>query len=93
MTHDSITSHRILKISELTRVIASQLTSLSRRSAVNLACVCRYLEEPVLSTLWEEQRTLYTLLKVLPEETWHFERYDRTVCVLDSPSWKLIAKT
>ena len=80
MTHDSITPHRMFKISELARVIASQLISVSRGSVVNLACVSRYLEEPVLSTLWEEQRSLYPLLRVLSEETWCFEYYDRRVC-------------
>ena len=67
MTHDS-TPHRIFKISELTRLIASQLVLISRRSTMNLACTCRALEEPTLSTLWETQRSLFTLLKVLPRE-------------------------
>ena len=72
MTYDD-TSHRIFKISELTRLIASQLVLNSRQSAVNLACACRYLEEPVLSMVWETQRSLCTLLKVLPEGTWDYE--------------------
>ena len=71
MVHDS-TPHRIFKISELTRLIASHLVFFSRKSAVNLACACRYLEEPVLSTLWETQQTLNNLLKVVPGGTWHF---------------------
>jgi len=50
MTHDS-TPHRIFKISELTRLIASELVPISRKSTVNLACACRSLEEPNLSTL------------------------------------------
>ena len=61
--------HRVFKISELTRVIASHLTPAGSGSAVNPACSCRCLEEPVLSTLWETQPSLQTLLKVLPEET------------------------
>ena len=61
--------HRVFKISELTRPIASQLVLISRQSAVNLACTCRSLEEPMLSTLWETQWSLYTLLEVFPEET------------------------
>jgi len=65
MTHDN-TPHRIFKISELTRLIASQLVLISRGNAVNLACACRCLEEPALSTLWETQSALYTLLEVLP---------------------------
>ena len=61
-------SHRIFKIDELTRLIAGQLVLISRGSAVNLACACRYLEEceykePVLSTLWEKRWSLHTLLE------------------------------
>ena len=41
---------------------------------MNLACVSRYLEEPVLSTLWEGQPSLCTLLKVLPGDVWKFEK-------------------
>jgi len=63
-------SHRIFKISELSRAIAGRLTSVSQESTVNLACTCRYLEEPVLSALWETQPRLSTLLKVLPEVIW-----------------------
>ena len=68
---DDSTPNRVLKISELTRLIASKLVLVhSRESAVNLACACRSLEEPVLSTLWETQSSLFTLLGVLPKETW-----------------------
>jgi len=88
MIHDS-TPHRVLKISELTRHIASQLVlTHSRRSTVNLACACRCLEEPVLSTLWETQWSLITLLRVLPKETWefkHLELGDNMVCDLNFP--------
>ena len=69
MIHDS-TPHRVFKIGELTRLIAIQLVRISQPSAVSLACACRYLEEPVLSTLWEKQRSMHTLLEVLPDETW-----------------------
>ena len=80
MTDDS-TSHRVFKINELTRLIAGQLIPISQKCAVNLACACRCLEEPVLSTLWETHRSLNTLLKVLPKETWEFERrgYEESV--------------
>jgi hypothetical protein len=72
MIHGSA-SHRVFKISELARLIAGQLILIRRKSSVNLACACRYLEEPILSTLWETQRSLPTLLQVLPEETWDCE--------------------
>ena len=89
MTHDS-TPYRVLKISELTRHIASQLVLIdSQRSAVDLACTCRSLEEPVLSTLWETQSSLFTLLGVLPNETWElrYQKFDKSmVCGPDLPS-------
>ena len=71
MIHDD-TPYRIFKISELTRLIASQLVLVSLESAVSLACACRYLEEPVLSALWEIQGSLYVLMQVLPEGTWDY---------------------
>ena len=82
MIHDS-TPYRVLKISELTRLVASQFVLIGAKgSAVNLACVCRSFEEPALSTLWETQWASYILLQVLPEETWE---YTHTVCGLDHP--------
>ena len=75
MTHDS-TSHRIFKISELTRLIATELIPIGQKSAVNLACACRYLEEPVLSTLWETQHLVHVLLEVLPEGAWDYTRLE-----------------
>ena len=92
MIHDS-TPHRVLKIGELTRLIASQLVLIDgRRSAVNLACACRYLEEPVLSTIWETQSSLITLLRVLPKETREFEHLEighKVVRGLNSPPERL----
>jgi len=92
MIHDS-TPHRVLKISELTRFIASQLVfTRSRKSAVNLACACRCLEEPVLSTLWETERSMDTLLRVLPKGTWQFKRLELSyemVRGLNSPPERL----
>ena len=82
MIHDNA-PNRVFKISELTKLIASQLVPLSRASTTNLACVCRYLEEPVLSTLWETQLLLKPLLEVLPEGTWDRGRSMRVVCCTD----------
>jgi len=67
MAHHGI-PNRVFKISELTRLIAVQLVLAGEKSAVNFACTCRYLEEPVLSMLWETQSSLCYLLEVLPEE-------------------------
>ena len=87
MTHDS-TPRRVFEIDELTRLIASQLVLISRQSTVNLACTCRSLEEPNLSTLWETQSSMSTLLGVLPKETWktRYREYGEcVVCGLNSP--------
>ena len=64
--------NRVFKISELSRLITNQLIPTNNKSAVNLARVCRHLEEPVLSTLWATQSSLHTLLEVLPEENWDY---------------------
>ena len=53
MIHDN-TPLRIFKISERTRVIASELILIGRESAANLARTCRSLEEPVLNGLCGE---------------------------------------
>ena len=86
MIHDRA-SHRVLNIGELTRVIASHLVSISQNSALNLACACRCLEEPVLSTLWEKQPFLHPLLMTLPGDTWgqwtNMERTRIQVCGLN----------
>jgi len=80
MIHDSA-PYRVLMISELARHIASQLVLIEAEgSAVNLACACRSLEEPILSTIWETQWSLYTLLGVLPEERWEYHPKQLTVC-------------
>jgi len=49
---------------QVQRTDDSHLTSTGLESIVNLACACLCLEEPVLSTLWETQPSLHTLLKV-----------------------------
>ena len=65
--------HRVFKIGELTRLIAKYLILDDQESAAHLAYACRYLEEPVLSTLWETQESLCILLKVLPGDTWDWD--------------------
>ena len=67
------TPERVFKIGELARVIARHLILVSPESTVNLACACRYLEEPVLSTLWETQSSWSVLLETLPSNTWGWE--------------------
>lgn len=68
---------RIFKISELTRLIAGKLILFDPKGAVSLACVCRDLQDPVLSTLWQTQSSLGTLLKVLPEGKWNWKKTTR----------------
>jgi len=69
---DDDTAHRVFKIGELARLIARQLTPDDQESVLNLACACRYLEEPVLSTLWETQDSLTNLLEALPRDNWRW---------------------
>jgi len=76
--------YRVLNISELARHIASHLVLINAEgSAVNLACACRSLEEPILSTLWDKQSSLCTLLEVLPEENRVSHPIQYPVCGLD----------
>jgi len=75
---NSTTPRCVFKIGELTRLIASHLVLISPKSAVRLARSSRYLEEPVLSTLWETQPLLCTLLRVLPKKTWHIKHKPRS---------------
>jgi len=89
MTHDG-TPHRVLKIGELARLITSQLIVIrGKTSAVNLACACRYLEEPVLSALWETQQSLRTHLEVLPGENCDYEGVLRNIHTVRSPDLSL----
>jgi len=87
MIHDNAPLH-VFKISELARAIASQFILVGRKSAVNLACTCRCLEEPALSTLWETQESLSILLEGLPEANWHIygATGNDTVCSLELPA-------
>ena len=60
------THHRIFEIDELVGLISRHLVSTHYPSAVSLACACRFLEEPALSSLWELQNSFTTLIGVLP---------------------------
>lgn len=61
--------HPIFNIDELVRLVADELVSISRRSAVSFALACRSFEEPALSSLWKEQPSLHYLVMVLPSAT------------------------
>jgi len=58
--------HRVFEIDELVRLISRHLVSTHRTSAVSLACASRSLEESALSSLWELQDSLATLMGVSP---------------------------
>lgn len=92
MIHDD-TPHRIFKISELTRLIASQLVLIDQKGTANLARACRCLEEPALSVLWETQWSLYTLLEVLPEENLEPHRIAASTCVVRDLDLGLLDKS
>jgi len=79
---DDSAPHRVFKIAELARPIANQLVLAGQqKSAVNLARVCRCLEEPVLSTLWATELSLRTLLMVLPRKN-RYSGWNHVVCWL-----------
>jgi len=68
MAHNPNTApRRVFEISELTRHVALKLIETSQKSAVDLACTSRDLEQSVLSVLWAEQQSLCTLLEALPQ--------------------------
>ena len=85
MTHDS-TPLRVFRISELTRIIASQLILTSRESAVNFACT-RRCSKNRSSARYGTQKSLPVLLRMLPKTTWYVDNSGRdcTVCGLDLP--------
>ena len=57
---------RVFKIDELVRLISSHLLSTDPGALVSLACTCRNLEVPALSSLWETQCSFVTLIRLLP---------------------------
>ena len=58
-------SARVFEIDELARLISSHLLT-DRPTLVSLACTCRVLEVPALSSLWITQRSFTTLINLLP---------------------------
>jgi len=62
--------HRIVEIDELVRLVVGELVETSPRTVVSFALTCRSLEEPTLSSLWREKRSLTDLVMVLPNRAW-----------------------
>lgn len=62
-----------LQVDEVLRSIVEEVISLNPRSVLSLALCCSYLTDVSLSVLWEQQRKLSTLIKVLPPDAWAYE--------------------
>jgi len=62
--------HPIVEIDELVRLVIDELVETSPPAAVSFALTCRALEEPTLKSLWNQQRSLIGLVRVLPGHTW-----------------------
>ena len=58
--------HPIVEIDELLRLVIEKLIETSSRAAISFALTCQSLEEPILSSLWEQQYFLPVFVKVLP---------------------------
>lgn len=71
------------QLDEVFRIIVEQLVALSPRSALSLALCCKSLTDPSLSVLWEQQKRLSTLVKVLPPDVWVYQE-------TDSPTGELV---
>ena len=71
--------HQILCIDELLRLIIDELVQTSKQTVPSLACTCRFLEEPALSSLWRRQERLTDLLKVLPNHTWAWVLHGQSI--------------
>jgi len=82
--------HPIVEIDELMRLVIDELVETSPQTVVSFALTCRSLEEPTLSSLWREKRSLYDLVKVLPNYIWvqdkhRYEDIRRIVSCCDFP--------
>ena len=71
------------QVDEVFRFIVEQLVALSPSSALSLALCCKSLTDLSLSVLWERQKRLSTLIKVLPPDAWMYQE-------TDSPAGELV---
>lgn len=71
------------QVDEVFRLIVEQLVALGPGSALSLALCCKSLTDMSLSVLWERQRRLSTLIKVLPPDAWAYQE-------TDSPAGELV---
>ena len=61
--------HSIFEIDELLRPVIDELVRISPLTAASFALTRRSYEEPMLSSLWKQQSSLITPVKVLPQLT------------------------
>ena len=71
------------QVDEVFRSIVEELVLLSPSSVLSLALCCKSLTDLSLSVLWEQQKRLSTLIKVLPPDAWTYEE-------TDSPAGELV---
>ena len=74
------------QVDEVFRSIVEELVVLSPSSVLSLALCCKSLTDLSLSVLWEQQKRLSTLIKVLPPDAWTYEE-------TDSPAGELVGHT
>ena len=71
-THLLDSMHPCLNLDEIWRLIAHELVaSRGKADVVDLACCCKYFEDPALDMLWTKQDKLLPLLKSLPGDVWN----------------------
>jgi len=64
------------QVDEVFRCIVEQLVPRSPRSALSLALCCKSFADISLGVLWEQQKRLSTLIKVLPPDAWAYQETD-----------------
>lgn len=74
-----------LLVDEVFRSIVEELIALSPRTVLSLALCCSSLTDVPLSVLWERQKRLSTLVKVLPPDAWAYEE-------TESPTGQLVGR-
>lgn len=72
------------QVDEVFRPIVEDLIALSPASVLSLALCSKSLTDVSLSVLWERQKRLSTLIKVLPADAWMYEE-------TDSPTGELVS--
>jgi hypothetical protein len=78
--HSLSDMHKVLLVDEIVRRIAEHLLDPDdKSSSLAFSLCCRPLSDPVLDVLWELQKDLVTLFKVLPPDVWEVDDTARLV--------------